>query len=316
MSAAPAEEEPVTFRRWYERGRHYAHRGHSVFYRVGGTSAEAADTPAAAGPALLLLHGYPNSSWDWHRVWSALCRRFNRVVAADMIGFGYSAKPRDYDYTIADQADLQQGLMASLGIGRCHVIAHGYGDTVAQELLARQEERKRSGPPGLTLESLCLLNGGLFPEAFRPTLMQKLLLSRLGPLISKTMTEHSFRLSLSRVFGPATQPSFDELAEFWQLLAYNGGADLAYKRMRYLKERERQRERWVEALQRSKVPLRFICGRLDPVSGMAMVQRYRQLVPEPDVVVLSAVGHYPQLEAPPDLLEAYQQFLQRVSGRG
>jgi pimeloyl-ACP methyl ester carboxylesterase len=300
-------EEPVTFKRWYERGQHYAHRGHTVFYQTGGNGGK--------GPALLLLHGSPTSSWDWHHQWSALCRHFSRVVAADMIGFGYSAKPRDYDYTIADQADLQQGLLASLGIQRCHVIGHGYGDTVAQELLARQEERARGDSAGLTLESVCLLNGGLFPESFRPTFLQKLLLSRIGMLVSKMMTEHGFRASFSGVFGPNTQPSFDELAEFWQLIAYNGGADLAYKQMRYLKEREQYRERWVEALQRSKVPLRFICGRLDPVSGMRMVQRYRELVPNPDVVVLAGVGHYPQLEAPAELLQAYMEFQQRVAGR-
>ena len=305
MSIEPATEEPVTFKSWYEHGRHYVHRGHPVFYQTGGKG--------GSGPVLLLLHGSPTSSWDWHKQWPALCRHFSQVIAADMIGFGYSAKPRDYDYTIADQADLQQGLLASLGVKRCHVIGHGYGDTVAQELLARQEERGRA--PGLTLESVCLLNGGLFPESFRPTLLQKLLLSRAGMLVSKLLTEHGFRVSFSRVFGPNTQPSFDELAEFWQLIAYNGGADLAYKQMRYLKEREQHRERWVEVLQRSKVPLRFICGRLDPVSGPRMVERYRELVPNPDVVMLQGVGHYPQLEAPEELLQAYLDFQQRVSGR-
>lgn len=307
MSVQPVEE-PVTFRRWYERGQHYAHRGHTVFYQTGGTGGD--------GPVLLLLHGSPTSSWDWHHQWPALCRHFSRVVAADMIGFGYSAKPRDYDYTIADQADLQQGLLASLDVKRCHVIGHGYGDTVAQELLARQEERPRGSRSGLKLDSVCLLNGGLFPESFRPTFLQKLLLSRVGMLVSKLMTEHGFRTSFSGVFGPNTQPTFDELAEFWQLIAYNGGADLAYKQMRYLKERELHRERWVEALQRTKVPLRFICGKLDPVAGPRMVERYRQLVPKPDVVVLQGVGHYPQLEAPAELLQAYMEFHQRVSGRG
>src|SRR5882757_631253 len=160
MNTPLPTEEPVTFKYWYEHGQHYAHRGHTVFYQTGGSGGK--------GPALLLLHGSPTSSWDWHQQWPALCRHFSRVVAADMIGFGYSAKPRDYDYTIADQADLQQGLLASLGIKRCHVIGHGYGDTVAQELLARQEERARGDSAGLTLESVCLLNGGLFPESFRP----------------------------------------------------------------------------------------------------------------------------------------------------
>ncbi|MDR3419158.1 MAG: alpha/beta hydrolase [Nevskia sp.] len=299
-------EEAVTFKVWYERGQRYMHRGHPVFYQTGGSG---------DGPALLLLHGSPTASWDWHKLWPALCARFGRVVAADMIGFGYSAKPRDYDYTIADQADLQEGLLTSLGIGRCHVIGHGYGDTVAQELLARQEERRGGSTAALALESLCLLNGGLFPEAFHPTLLQKLLLSRAGALVSKLMTEHGFQHSFSRVFGPNTQPSFDELAEFWQLIAYNGGADLAYKQMRYLKEREQQRERWVEVLQRTRVPLRLICGKSDPVCGLHMAERYRQLVPNPDLVLLPGIGHYPQIESPEETLQAYLEFRQGVTAR-
>jgi len=303
-----AMDAPVTFKVWYEHGLRYMHRGHPIFYQTGGSGGE--------GPSLLLLHGSPTASWDWHKQWQALCARFARVVAADMIGFGYSAKPRDYDYTIADQADLQEGLLASLGIDRCHVIGHGYGDTVAQELLARQEERQRSRAASLRLESLCLLNGGLFPEAFRPTLLQKLLLSRAGALVSKFMTEHGFRHSFSSVFGPNTQPGFDELAEFWQLIAYNGGADLAYKQIRYLKEREQQRERWVEVLQRTRVPLRLICGKSDPVCGIRMAERYRQLVPNPDVVLLTGIGHYPQIEAPEETLRAFLEFQERVRSRG
>lgn len=296
-------EELITYKGWYERGRHYSHRGHPIFYQTGGRGGD--------GPALLLLHGSPTSSWDWHHMWPALCARYPQVIAADMIGFGYSAKPRDYDYTIADQADLQQGLLAALGVKHCHILAHGYGDTVAQEMLARQEEGPRG--KGLSLASICLLNGGLFPEVFRPTLLQKLLLSRCGRLVSKMLNEQNFRISFCNVFGPNTQPSFDELAEFWQQIAYNGGSDLAFRQIRYLKERERFRERWVEALQRSPVPLRLICGKLDPMSGIGTAERYRQLVPNPDVIVLQGIGHYPQVEAPDETLKACVEFQQRYA---
>ena len=63
-------------------------------------------------------------------------------------------------------------------------------------------------------------------------------------------------------------------------------------------ERRLHRERWVGALQTTKVPIRLVCGMADPVSGAHMVARYRELVPHPDVVELATIGHYPQLEDP------------------
>ena len=60
-----------------------------------------------------------------------------------MLGFGFSSKPRPYDYRITDQAELFESLCRSLHLDEVHVIAHDYGVSVAQELLARFEGRRR-----------------------------------------------------------------------------------------------------------------------------------------------------------------------------
>lgn len=87
-------------------------------------------------------HGFPTASWDWHKLWPEFVKHY-RVIALDMIGFGFSDKPINYHYSIGDQADLQQALLTSLGISSIHLLAHDYGDTVAQELLARFEDLKK-----------------------------------------------------------------------------------------------------------------------------------------------------------------------------
>jgi pimeloyl-ACP methyl ester carboxylesterase len=56
------------------------------------------------------------------------------------------------------------------------------------------------------------------------------------------------------------------------------------------------------------VPRRLLCGAADPVSGRHLAVHYRELVPAADVVVFEGVGHYPQLEAPEAVLEAYLEF--------
>ena len=284
---------------WQAVGRRYRHRDHGIFYREEGQ-----------GVALLLIHGFPTASWDWYRIWPTLAARY-RLIAPDMIGFGYSAKPEDYHYSILDQADLCEGLLASLSVDEVHVLAHDYGDTVAQELLARYNERKAGA--GLRLRSMCFLNGGLFPETHRPRLVQKLLISPLGPLVARLMNRRSFDRSFSAIFGAQTQPSEQELAEFWDLIRFNDGVRIFPQLIHYMTERRAHRERWVGALQNAVIPLRVIDGPDDPVSGRHMVERYRELVPNPDTVLLEGIGHYPQVESPQGVLDGYLPFVEAAA---
>jgi pimeloyl-ACP methyl ester carboxylesterase len=334
MSANP-KPPPPSPEAWRAAGADFDYRGQRIYYR---------DSGASAKPALLLIHGFPSASWDWHALWAPLAERF-RLIAPDMIGFGFSAKPRGWGYSIHDQADLHAALCARLGVSEAHVLAHDYGVSVAQELLARHEaallppplagEGRGGGglldralsdrpPPNLPpqagggairLRSVCFLNGGLFPETHRPRPIQKLLLSPLGPLVSRLFNERGFRKSFSAVFGPDTKPSADELAAFWQLVAYNDGGGIMHELIRYILDRRQHRERWLSAMQRTAVPMRLINGPVDPVSGAHMVARYRELIAAPDVVSLPGIGHYPQVEAPQAVLDAFLQFhdRQRVS---
>ena len=271
---------------WRAAGKTFPHRGHEIFYRDEGT-----------GRVLLLVHGFPTASWDWHHVWPELVAT-RRLVALDMIGFGFSAKPPTYEYSIFDQADIQEELLTLLGIDEADILAHDYGDTVTQELLARHEERKATKAKGLRIRSIVLLNGGLFPEVHRARLIQKLLATPLGPLLSRLSSERAFARSFAPIFGRKTRPTRADLREYWQLVSHNDGHLISHKIIRYIEERRVNRERWVGALQRTEVPLRFVNGPDDPVSGAHMVARYREIVPSADVVVLPGIGHYPQVEDP------------------
>jgi pimeloyl-ACP methyl ester carboxylesterase len=283
---------------WRSRGREYRHRGHPIFY---------VDEAHGAGPVLVCIHGFPSASWDWSELWPALTRRFARVIAIDMIGFGFSAKPRTYDYDLVDQADLHENLLRSLGVDHVHVLAHDYGVSVAQEWLARHAEGR-----GVRVHSVALLNGGLFPETHRALPVQRLLVGPLGPLIARLGSRARFESTLRAVFGPDTPPTPMQLEAFWALWTHDGGDRIAHKLIRYILDRRRHRDRWVGALQTTQVPLRLINGSADPISGAHLVERYRELVPNPDVVALDRVGHYPQVEAPGRVLDAYLPFVERV----
>ncbi|SUD59210.1 alpha/beta hydrolase fold protein [Ectopseudomonas oleovorans] len=278
---------------WRAQSQAFHFRGHTIRYWTAG------DTQAQP---LLLIHGFPSASWDWHRLWAPLAERY-RLIACDMLGFGYSAKPRGHAYSLLEQADLQQALMAHIDEQRAvHVLAHDYGDSVAQELIARHQEGR------LQLASCVFLNGGLFPETHHPVRVQKLLLGPLGPLIGRLFSRRKLAQSFARIFGPHTQASEAELDALWQLVAYNNGPAVMHRLIRYMPERRQQRQRWVAAMQATTLPMRVIDGAFDPISGAHMVTRYRELIADADTVLLDGIGHYPQLEAPAAVLDHYLQF--------
>ena len=282
---------------WIRSGETRALAGHRIFVRT-------AATPGL--PALLLIHGYPTASYDWHRVWTRLAARYS-LYACDMLGFGMSDKPRSSDYPIALQADICQALLDDFGIASAHVLAHDYGDTVAQELLAREREGR------LRLQSTCFLNGGLFPETHRARTVQKLLATPvLGTLLARTMSYRKFESTMLSISG-RQPPSREELGDLWVLVERDGGRQALARLINYMEQRRANRERWVGALVESRVPLRLICGSVDPVSGAHLADRYREVVPDPDVVLLDGVGHYPQLEDPDRVLDAYFAFRARIS---
>ena len=291
----------IALSEWRTAGQYVDYRGHRIFLRI--------DGPADA-PALLLIHGFPTASWDWEALWPHLTRRW-RVMAPDLIGFGFSDKPRAYDYSLVDQADLCEAVLRRFGVDRYHVLAHDYGDSVAQELLARQAPAESSGRP--RLQSLCFLNGGLFPETHRPLLIQKLLISPIGALVGRLTSRARIAASMRAIFGADSQPGEALLDGYWALIAQGRGPRIMHKLIRYMRERRERRARWVGALQSGVVPLKLIDGAADPISGAHMAARYRELVPAADISLLQGVGHYPQVEAPQQVLVAFEAFATRVS---
>jgi pimeloyl-ACP methyl ester carboxylesterase len=283
---------PLTPQTWHQTGHYTTHRRQRVFFHDEGQ-----------GEVLVLLHGFPTSSFDWYRLWPNLTARY-RVIAPDFVGFGYSAKPRRYAYAIHDQADWVESLLRERGVTACHLLVHDYGNTVAQELLARFAER-RGGTP--VLLSCCFLNGGLFPEMHRALPVQKLLNGPLGGLLTLLTNRNTLRTSLNRLYAPPGVAEA-ELDAFWHLVRHHNGHRLMHRLIHYINDRRRHRDRWVGILQTTPVPLRLIDGPEDPVSGRHMADYYQQLVPNPDVVLLPGVGHYPQTEAPDATLQAYLAF--------
>ena len=288
----------MTFQEWHTGGKYFHYRNkYQIFYREGGT-----------GPVLLLLHGFPTASWDWHKIWPFLTAHY-RVLAFDFIGFGFSDKPRSYDYSLMDQADLAEALLREKGIREYHILAHDYGDSVAQELLARHYDRDtKDTRMESELLSLCMLNGGIFPGTHYPRPIQNALASPLGFLLTPFLNKAKLRRNFHAIFGPDTQPTEQEIDEFYQLMDRQNGKYIFHRLIRYMKEREEHEKRWRAATVLGEIPQRLINGGHEPISGRHVADYYEEVVREPDVGLMEEIGHYPQTEAPEAVVAAFMAF--------
>lgn len=286
----------MTLAHWHSTGNYFSYKKHRIFYKTQGK-----------GTPLFLIHGFPTASWDWHKIWDALAAK-HTVYALDMIGFGYSDKPTKYSYSFNDQADLWEQFAQENNIQNIHILAHDYGDTVVQELLARFNSRIKKRTKGLNIQSVTLLNGGILQGGYQPRGIQKILASRLGPYLHPFIGKGNLKRTFHNIFGEK-KATAEEIDEFWSLIQYNDGKRVLPYIIRYLHERERNKGRWEKALANSHAPLLLINGVEDPISGQNIVDLFKIKVPNGKVVELKKVGHYPQTEAPQLVLKHFFEFL-------
>jgi pimeloyl-ACP methyl ester carboxylesterase len=97
------------------------------------------------GEVVLLLHGFPQSSWCWRHVWPSLVEAGYRVVAPDQRGYSPGARPQGVAaYAMTELVGDVLGMLDSLGVERAHVVGHDWGAAVAWQVAARHPDRVRT----------------------------------------------------------------------------------------------------------------------------------------------------------------------------
>lgn len=287
-----------------ERRQIFQPFGPRLFVRV--------ERPASGtrGLPLLILHGFPTSSFDFRATLPALaaCRL---VVLHDHVGFGLSDKPRDFSYSLIEQADAALALWRSLGIARAHLLAHDYGTSVATEILARRER----GEDAIDLASLVLCNGSVHQELARPALSQRVLRGPAGPLLARLANQRFFVRQLRRIFGRPDAVEEGELVAAWDLCRHDGGTELVPRIAGYMAERIRFRRRWVGALERLALPTLVLWGDRDPIALPTIARALAAEIDGARLEWLAGLGHYPMLEDPPRWAAAVDRFLLEVESR-
>ncbi len=268
---------------WQERGRFIEVPEGRVFV--------VEDGPTHDACPVLLLHGFPTSSWDFGSIIERLADR-RRLVAFDLLGFGLSDKPVDHGYSIFEHADVALAVARAAGLERAHVLAHDLGTSVATELCARRER----GLLPFELASLVLMNGSVHIELSQLTIGQRILRSPLGPAFARLSSQRVFTAQMRRIFAKA--PSDEELTAMWTLLERAEGVLRLPLTIRYIEDRWRFHRRWIGALERLDVPTLVAWGARDPVAVLAIADALAGEIPNARRVTWEALGHYPQVEDP------------------
>jgi pimeloyl-ACP methyl ester carboxylesterase len=247
---------------------------------------------------MVILHGYPTSSYDYYKVLPELSKHY-RVIVHDHLGFGFSDKPLNYSYSLLDQADLALQLWQQLGVKKVHLLAHDYGTSVATEIIARNNNNELT----IEIENLTLCNGSMHIELSQLRTIQKLLKNKwLGKYVAKLTTYAIFSKNLRNVYFDKTKVSNNELKDIWMQLEYNEGRKVIHKLSQYINERYTYWNRWIGALKETNLQTNIVWAKNDPVAVPAIARLIATEISNNKLFWIENTGHFPMLENPDEWL--------------
>lgn len=281
---------------WADRADRMEFRGHEIaVFDVAAAEQEQYEP-------LLIIHGFPTSSYDWSDLVPRLSRR-RRVVLLDLLGFGLSSKP-DQPYTMARQADVVTAVLSDLGLDRIALMTHDMGDTVGGELLAREME---GSWPGVVTRRV-VTNGSIYIGLAHLTDGQQLLLAMPDRKLPEGAGPELLAVSLAATLAPAH--AHIDMTAHAQLVCHDGGDALLPRTIRYVEERRANERRFTGAIETHPSPLHVVWGLEDPIAVSDMAERLVTVRPDATLTWLPGIGHYPMIEDPEGFLDAVTPFLE------
>ena len=284
----------------------------NVFYRTWGDESK---------PKLVLIHGFPNSSFDYYKMIPYLADEYH-IAALDFPGSGFSDKPLDgYNYMLAENAEIVDHFVREVvGFEDFALFTHDRGVSIGLAFLGNYLDHPN---PGYTVNYHFLSNSGMF-----------LPLANLVPFqLSLLDADAGERMIQARSAQPRRTEGEPESLAFSDIFAFNqGNISLLYVG-RYLLERQVNETRWLENLLRSPVPVAYLWGLTDNINPIRIPNHVwdtylndREV--ESSFWILPTAGHYPQRDNPEEVAkivrmaltdqipdrEAESEFMRRYGG--
>ncbi len=249
-----------------------------------------------AGDAVVLLHGFGESTYSFRHLVPALAERY-RVIAIDLNGFGYTDRPRDPShYTLDGQQRLVLAVLDRLGVGSAHFVGHSYGGGLTLWIAAHRPERVRS----------MVLVATTLP---RYSTDQRSRLANLRPLTfaylrTVVLRERFVRKGLRSVYEDDSLATPEVVRAFLDRLRVAGIDDAYFGLLAELGEPPA-----LVDLSAIETPALLVWGREDERTPLRNGERIAAALPRARLAVLERCGHVPMEEKPQELLAEVLPFL-------
>ncbi|MEJ7625078.1 MAG: alpha/beta hydrolase [Pyrinomonadaceae bacterium] len=272
-----------------DRSRHIDVDGRSVHYQEFGSKSD---------PVLVLIHGYTASTYVWKTTAPMLADAGYRVIALDLIGFGFSDKPRAFDYSIHAQAEMISGFLDRLEIDRATLVGSSYGGAVAMTVAITQPDR---------VNELVLVDPVTNDGPKRHPILRLAAIRGVGEIITPLIADSRFFMR-HRMRGTLHKSSHhlitrDRMNAIRRPLASSEGHHSLLATSRKWSAAHIMRD-----ADRIKVPTLIIWGENDRVIPVKNGYTLHEKMPNSRLVVLKDCGHVPPEEKTEVFVDLVSKF--------
>jgi pimeloyl-ACP methyl ester carboxylesterase len=289
---------------WEKNRDRVFHADYSRFAEVDGVRVHYQEAGDPKAPPMILIHGFASSNLVWSKVFLEFAEAGYRVIAPDLLGYGYSSKPRNLDYTIPRQAEMVVSFMQRLGIDRAVLVGSSYGAAIAATIALDH--------PTL-VEKLVLVGAVTNNKPTRYLLMRLFSSPIIGDVLSPLVVGSRLllRLRMKRVYDRHSWVLDERRVDARHLPLRTRGAHRAVIRT----VRRWDADRVSRDAHLLTQPTLLIWGDTDREVPLEDGKRLQQSIPNSRLIVFRECGHLPQEEYPAAFTKIVTDFAVSSSGR-
>lgn len=286
---------------WDKNREAVFHADYSRFAEVDGVRVHYQEAGRSDAPPMILIHGFASSNLVWSKVLLELADAGFRVIAPDLLGYGYSGKPRELDYTIGSQARMIVSLLKQLGITRAAVVGSSYGGAVAATLVLDN--------PGL-VEKLVLVGAVTNNAPTRFLLMRLFGSPIIGDILSPLLmsSRRLLRARMKRVYDRHSWVLDERRVHARHLPLQTRGTHRAVIRT----VRRWDADRVSRDAHLITLPTLLLWGDNDREVPLEHGERLQEKLPNSRLLVFEECGHLPHEEYPEEFTQVVKAFLREA----